>query len=122
MNLRFNTRITVNKAHYEARMKPRYDEAQEWLDNEVLKDCDPYVPMRTGAAVRSGQTGTNIGSGEVKYNVPYAKRIYYGAKMHFSKAKHPQATAMWFEKAKAANKPKWLNGVNKILGGGRTSG
>lgn len=122
MSLQFNTRITVNKARYEARMQPRYKEAQEWLDNEVLKDNDKYVPMRTGAAVRSGQTGTNIGSGEVKYIVHYARKIYYGTSMRFSKAKHPQATALWFEKSKAVNKPKWLSGVNKILGGGKTRG
>jgi hypothetical protein len=42
--------------------------------------------------------------------------------MHFSRDKHPQACAQWFEKAKAVNKRKWMERVKEILGGVRTSG
>ena len=42
-------------------------------------------------------------------------QMYYGVSFHFSKDKHPQACAQWFEKAKAAKKDAWLKGVNKIM-------
>lgn len=100
-----------------ARLEGRVDRAQKWLDNEVLKDCQPFVPMRTGNLMDSGVHGTKLGSGEVFYNAPYAKRMYYGVNFRFSPLKHPQATAQWFEKAKAVHKDTWRSGVQKILKG-----
>lgn len=101
-----------------SRFAPKYSRAQAFVDNEVLKDCDPYVPMDTGNLVRSGQRGTVIGSGCVKYNAPYAAACYYGVRRKFSKDRHPKATAMWFERAKAVNKDKWISGAQKIIAGG----
>ena len=107
-----NTELTVTRFH------PRYQEAQRFLDSEVLRDSAPYVPFRTGYLMNSGNTGTVIGSGKVIYNAPYAKRVYYANHANFSKAKHPQATAQWFEKAKAVKGNEWVKGVQKIVRGG----
>lgn len=106
--------VLYNQAATEARLKGKLTQAQKWLDNEVLKDCQPYVPMRSGNLMNSGISGTNLGSGKVIYSAPYANYQYYGVNFHFSKDKHPQACAQWFEKAKAAHKDDWLNGVQKI--------
>lgn len=109
VKIKINIPGTVN------RFSPKFQKAQKWLDNEVLKDSDPYVPMRTGTLAGSGIRGTTIGSGELVYNVPYAKSVYYARKRNFSKAQHPQACAQWFEKAKAAKKKDWIKGVNEIV-------
>lgn len=100
-----------------ARLEGQVDKAQKWLDNEVLKDCQPYVPMRSGNLMNSGVSGTTLGSGKVVYNAPYAKRMYYGTNFNFSKLKHPQACAQWFEKAKSVHKEDWKQGVQKIVKG-----
>ena len=50
--------------------------AQKALDSEVLRYADPYVPFRTGMLKDSGIHGTDVGSGEVVYNAPYAKNQY----------------------------------------------
>ena len=100
-----------------SRFAPRYERAQKFLDSEVLRDSAPYTPMRTGNLMKSGNTGTVIGSGKVIYNAPYAKKCYYGLHMNFSKDKHPQACAQWFESAKASKKTAWKNGVEKIVKG-----
>lgn len=107
--------------------------AQKWLDNEVLKDTAPFVPMQTGMLMKSGQLGTIIGSGTVEYIAPYARMLYYGKVMAgpkygpkratdkdlvFSQAVHPQAQAYWFEASKSLNKPKWLSGAKRLAGGG----
>ena len=111
-------RLVINTAACVSRYHPKYQKAQQFLDNEVLKDSAQYVPMRTGNLMKSGQTGTVIGSGNVVYNAPYARRMYYGTSFNFSKDKHPQACAQWFEKAKATKKKDWVAGVNKIIRGG----
>lgn len=53
------------------------------LDNAVLKDTDKYVPMRTGVLKKSGVLGTRVGSGEIVYIAPYAKKCYYGVTIRF---------------------------------------
>lgn len=106
-----------NLAGTTARLSGNVDMAQKWLDNEVLKDCQPFVPMRTGNLMNSGISGTTLGSGEVVYSAPYANRCYYAKGANFSKDKHPQACAQWFEKAKAIRKGHWKDGVQKILKG-----
>lgn len=101
-----------------SRFAPRYKSAQKYLDSEVLRDSAPYTPMRYGYLMESGNTGTVIGSGEIKYTVPYAKKDYYGLGLNFSKDKHPQASAQWFEKAKSVKLSTWKSGVSKIIRGG----
>lgn len=109
--------VKINKDYTEARFHSKFQQAQKFLDNEVLKDSDPFVPMDTGNLRNSGIRGTVLGSGQVIYNAPYARHCYYGKKIHFSPAKHPQATAQWFEKAKALHKKKWLSAVDRVIKG-----
>ena len=54
---------------------------QKFLDNEVLRTTESYVPMDTGALKQSGINGTVVGSGKVVYNSPYARYQYYGKLM-----------------------------------------
>lgn len=115
------------------RFPKQYGRSQKWLDNEVLKDTAPFVPMQTGMLMRSGQLGTVIGSGTVEYIAPYARALYYGKVMSgpkygpkhatdkdlvFSQSVHPQAQSFWFEASKAQNKQKWISGAKKLSGGG----
>lgn len=109
--------LVIHTAECCSRFVPRYERAQKFLDSEVLRDSAPYCPMKTGNLMKSGNTGTVIGSGQIIYNAPYAKKAYYGLGVNFSKDKHPQACAQWFEPAKAAKKPTWLEGVDKIMKG-----
>lgn len=100
-----------------SRFDPRFVRAQKFLDSEVIKDCSPYTPFRTGNLMNSATRGTTIGSGEVIYNAPYARAMYYGTGYNFSKEAHPQAGAQWFERTKAVKKDSWKKGVNKIVRG-----
>ncbi len=111
-------KIELDTSGIISRLAPKFSLAQKFVDNEVLKDCDEYVPMRTGNLVKSGIRGTVIGSGQVKYSAPYAAKCYYGTHIHFSKDLHPKATAQWFERAKAVNKQKWIEGAQKLVNGG----
>jgi hypothetical protein len=114
---KITAKITFSPAATKARLKAANKMAQRYLDNEVLKDSTPYVPRLTGALERSGISGTVIGSGEIVYNSPYARKQYYGYFNH-SKQSHPKATRMWFEVAKGINKNKWIAGAKKLGGGG----
>ena len=115
--MRIDVKLNLNIPATVKRLDPRFQRAQMFLDNEVIKDCTPYVPMRDGNLYRSAMTGSKIGSGKIVYNTPYARRMYYGLSFRFSKDKHPQACAQWFEKAKAVFLKAWIDGVSKIIKG-----
>ncbi len=98
------------------RWQGQYSAAQKFMDSEVLKDCEPYIPLRTGTLIKSGILGTDIGSGQVQWIAPYSKARYY------SKSKVGTETGrlrgpQWFERAKAVRKTKWIAGARKIAGG-----
>lgn len=70
---------------------------QQYIDTAVLRLMEPYVPFRTGALTRSGQTLSQIGSGIIRYkpvvpgsrtNKSYAARLYYHPEFNFNRAFH----------------------------------
>lgn len=88
---------------------------QRYIDSECLRLCDPLVPKDTGALKQSGITHTQVGSGEIRYRTPYARRWYY-MPADFQEA--PQRGNYWFERMKQQYKDKILAGAKKIASGG----
>lgn len=58
------------------RFERRRDTAQVWLDSEILRSTEPFVPMDQGDLIGSGVRGTVPGSGLIVYNSPYAHYQY----------------------------------------------
>lgn len=92
---------------------------QQFVDSEVLRLSDPYVPFLSGDLKLSGPLATTLGSGLVQYNMSYARKNYY-----FNRGKGKQGTAsgglrgkMWFERMKADHLREILAGAKKIAGG-----
>lgn len=87
---------------------------QQFIDSEVLRLTDKYVPMDIGNLKNSGTRHTIVGSGEVRYRTPYARNMYYGDSYTFQGA--PMRGARWFERSKADNKDAILRGASRIAG------
>lgn len=119
--------------------------AQQFLDMEVIRQCEPYVPYDSGNLTRSAWTATRIGSGEVVYPGPYAHYQYYGEvygpsfpceiggemtfrsrkgiikkptgrKLKYNKDVHPLAGSFWFERMKADKGGDILRALKNFLG------
>lgn len=120
---------------FQATWEARFKDCQKYIDSQVLRYNSKYIPFQTGALDRSGLIGTVIGSGEVVYQSPYARYLYYGKVMRdaqgrafYGKApKHvtdedlhyhgePQRGKLWFERMKAAHKEAILKGAAKHFG------
>lgn len=93
----------------------RYSRAQKFVDNEVLRLSAPYTPIKTSMLIKSGDLGTVIGSGEVKWIAPYARWQYY----HTADTREYEAKrgAHWFERMKADHGKAILSKAKKIGGG-----
>lgn len=101
---------------------------QKIVDSEVLRYSDPYVPMLSSTLKKSGVLSTDLGSGEVQYNTPYARYQYYGKVMvgrapkkvidkNLQYGDAPKRGALWFERMKAAHKDNILRAAAKAGGG-----
>lgn len=90
-------------------------EVQKFIDSEVLRYCEPCVPLDQGTLIQSGIINTVVGSGQVKYRTPYARRWYY-MPANFQEA--PRRGNYWFERAihEEGGKDKILDGARKLAG------
>ena len=53
-------------------------EVQKVIDKRVIDYSIPYCPFDTGVLANSAYSASNIGSGLIVYNTPYAHYLYHG--------------------------------------------
>ena len=123
------------------RFSRQFQEAQYWLDGQVMTDMVPYMPIRTGSLIQRSRarSASMQGTGRVVAGVgPYGRFQYMGKVMvdpvtgspfarrgakkvvtdRDLKYSNPKATAQWFETAKRIHGKEWIEGVKRRAGGG----
>lgn len=121
---------------------------QKAVDAAVIRECFPYVPFDEGILAGSANTATEIGSGEVIYDQPYARYLYYGEvwgpnipivengeivgwkspkekhptgrELQYNTDKNPLAGSHWFDRAMADHKDDVLKEAQDAANRGRT--
>lgn len=121
---------------------------QKVVDAAVIRYCFPYVPFDEGVLAGSANTATEIGSGEVVYDTPYARYLYYGEvygpsipivengvvvgwwsppekhptgrELQYNTDKHELAGSHWFDRAMADHKDDILKEAQDAADRGRT--
>lgn len=84
---------------------------QQYVDSEVMRYMQPYMPKLTGIMIESMVISTNIGSGEVVVDTPYAKKRSKSAR------NNGQRGPYFFERMKADHRDDILEGAAKLSGG-----
>ena len=103
----------------------RFAEGQRWLEEQIVRDMEPYIPIRTGtlrAHIRN-MNYANLGDEQIiAYSRPtpaYPRFMYEGYNtngkpMRFS---NPLARERWFDVAKEAHYYEWVNGLKERIVG-----
>lgn len=94
----------------------RYSLAQKFVDSEILRQCEPFIPLRTGILIKSGILGTDIGSGFVKWIAPYARDQYYFGRSPGASSTGPLRGRFWFERMKEVLGAKIIKAAKAIAG------
>lgn len=125
-----------------SRFEKQFQEAQFWLDGQVMNDMVPYMPHRDGTFVNLTRMRSAAlqGTGKVVAGAPPQGRFLYegkvmvdpvtgspwarkGAKKVVTERpltySNPKATPHWFDTAKDAHGKAWVKGVKRIAGGGK---
>lgn len=94
---------------------------QKYIDSECIRHMEKYTPMRSGDLKKSVILGSIIGSGILKYVVPYARQNYYSnaGRGNEGTARGGLRGRLWFERMKAACLKLILDGARKIAGAKR---
>ena len=101
---------------FQPKWQKRYSTAQEYMDSEILRGCEIRIPLLTGMLKFSGELGTEVGSGTVKWIAPYAKAQYYMERPVGTKTGHLRGP-QWFERWKEIYAEKTIRHARKLAGG-----
>lgn len=110
----FNTKTVLNDAGIKADIEAKARQVQAPLDALILQDSNFFCPIKTGTLQKSAIINSRLGSGELVWKTPYARRQYY----EYSKPPYqpnPNACGKWFEAAKARWLEKWVRFVNERI-------
>ena len=103
--------------NFQPRWQAQYSKAQKFMDSEILRLSEPFIPLLTGVLVKSGILGTDIGSGEVSWIAPYAMSQYYRSGKPGSQTGKLRGP-MWFERMKEIHGDALVFKAKRIAGGG----
>lgn len=111
--------------------------AQKLLNEQIIADCDPYIPLQQGALRNSAYYPDGVYGGEVAWNTPYAHYQYEGEKYltedgrswaNKGERKYPTGEPLvqhtpgtvdhWFDKAKEEHGEQWIELVKREAGKG----
>lgn len=79
--------------------KPNMIKLQQFTANEIVTVTDPFVPFSEGYLKNSATIATD--GSWFKYNMPYARRLYYNPQFNFKGA--PQRGGEWVKRSMAIN-------------------
>lgn len=112
--LTFNVKITLKESGIKSDIESKTQQQQKYFDALVLQDSNFFCPIKTGTLQKSAIINSRLGSGELVWKTPYARRQYY----EYSKPPYqpnPNACGKWFEAAKARWLEKWVRFVNERI-------
>ena len=110
----FNVKSVINETQIKNDIGQALRQTQAPLDSLILADSNYFCPLKTGKLQQSAIINSRIGSGELIWRTPYARRQYYD----YHKPPYqpnPNACGKWVEAAKARWFNKWVRFVNERI-------
>lgn len=119
----------------------RANDAQFWLDSQIMSDMVPLMPRQTGTFINvtRAQSAALAGTGKVVAAAPPMGRFLYEGKVMVDpetgspwarpgakkivtdrplKYSNPSAVPHWFDAAKETHLQEWIDGVKEKVGNG----
>lgn len=132
--------VNINSAQIAVDIRAAADKAVGITAQQILADCNEYVPDDQDALVNSSNIHSDILHGKLVWSTPYARYLYHGVLMvdpktgsawaregqtkvltspekalTFDKQKHPNAGSHWCERTQADHGKKWQEKYEKAF-------
>jgi len=109
-----NIEVTLDKNAVLLKINKMQGKTTKIIANELLKDSNYYAREDTGELIRSSIRASKLEEGELVWDTPYAKMMYYVGSP--SKDTNPNASLLWAQKAADENKEKYQRMIDKLMG------
>lgn len=109
-------KVNINTGGILSRFSGKVTKGLLAVKGQIAADTAPYVPRVTGDLEHSVKPSDTTADKFLKWNIPYARRQYYGQFEH-GKQSHPLATRLWFQVAKAINLERWRKVAERVVKG-----
>lgn len=110
----FTAKSVINEGQIRQDIATSSRKVQAGLDALILADSNYFCPLKTGKLQQSAIINSRLGTGELVWRTPYARRQYYD----YHKPPYqpnPNARGKWFEAAKAQWLDKWVRFCNERI-------
>lgn len=104
-------RINIDPNQCAAKVEGAWQKGLFVLTSQIMGDCNQYVKRDHGDLEGSSTIHTNLNTGEIIWDMPYAKRQYWEIKTSLT----PGRTWKWCETAKRKHKDTWRRQAEKAL-------
>lgn len=109
-------KVNIPVAAIAAKKRKQFDQvAKPALVHQVVKDSNYYCRRDQGTLISSSLTASQPENGLAIWDTPYAKKVYYTGTP--CRDVNPNASLMWFERAKAVHKKDWEEIIDKSMKG-----
>ena len=105
--------ITIDRARIAARIKAGVEQMIPAVSEQALADCNYFAREDTRGMIASSETASDLQKGELVWNTPYAKKVYYTGIP--STTRNPNASLQWCEKAKNTYGKDWQKIAQKAF-------
>lgn len=109
----FTVQLEFDKNALKVKIEAAKDKGIKEVCNEALKDANYYARMDTGETIRSSIRASRPEEGELVWDTPYAKKVYYTG--HPSTDTNPNASLLWAHKGYAENHAKYNRILERIV-------
>lgn len=117
--IKFNVKTAEDFGSYLSRFNEKATRAVKVLTSAIGQDSNKYAPHDTGFLHNSMIEDSLLKEGLIIWGAPYARKLYYNWRegLPYSHNNNPNASAEWFEKAKADRLGEWIDIIQNGLGG-----
>ena len=98
-------KVTFDRSRVAARIQSGIDRMIPAVAEQALADCNYFARRDQGTLIQSSETASDLQKGELVWNTPYAKKVYYTGTP--STDVNPNASLMWAHKAKDTYSKEW---------------
>lgn len=103
--------VTLDRSRVKTRIKAGIDKMIPAVAEQALADCNEYCRVDQGQLRQSSQTASDLKKGELVWNTPYAKKVYYTGEP--SLYPNENASLKWCEKAHDIHGADWNKDAQK---------
>lgn len=97
--------ITIDRSRISARINAGINRMIPAVSEQALADCNYFARRDQGTMIESSETASDLQKGELVWNTPYARTVYYTGAPSIDV--NPNASLLWCEKAKNVYGRDW---------------